>query len=118
MLSETNNPVRTPLATDKSMLSEAQEMNKDLIDEILNNNQRDEGGLKDILNMLLKKPSQTREDVADALRKIGEDQLAESLYVKCKTHHLFLVFTCKLLVSVPCCSFGHEKLVVSSIIYG
>ena len=68
-------------------------MNKDLIQEILNNNQRDEGGLKDILNMLLKKPSQTyTEDVADALREIGKEKLAESLYVKCKTHHL--VFTC------------------------
>ena len=67
------------------MLSEARETNKDLIQEILNNNQRDEGCLKDILNMLLKKPSRTWEDVADALREIGKDKLAESLYVKCKT---------------------------------
>lgn len=70
-------------------------MNKDLIQEILNNNQRDEECLKGILNMLLKKPSRTRQDLADALREIGKEKLAESLYVKCKTHHLFLVFICQ-----------------------
>ena len=59
-------------------------MDEDLVDEIwTNNNGRDEECLKNFLDMWVMK-SPTWNDVTTALQKIGEDELAGSLYVKCK----------------------------------
>ena len=67
------------------------EVDGDLIDEIFSN-EMDEECLKDILKNILKnilkvwiKNPSTWKNVTDVLRKFGEDQLAESLYVKRKT---------------------------------
>lgn len=65
-------------------------MDEDLTDEIFTNNETDEECLKDILEVWLEISSPTWEGVADALHKIGEDQLAESLYVKRKGTSLVL----------------------------
>lgn len=79
-----------PAVTPKwKQLAEVLRVDEDLIDEIFtNNNGIDEECLKDILDVWLKKSSPTWKGVADALQRIGEDQLAESLYVKCKTHYI------------------------------
>ena len=68
-------------------------VDEDLTDEIFtNNNGIDEECLKDILDVWLKKSSPTWKGVADALQRIGEDQLTESLYHKRKTHHSNYVY--------------------------
>ena len=74
-----------PAVTSKwQRLAEVLGMDEDLTDEIFTNNETEEECLKDILDVWLKKSSPTWEGVADAVQKNGEDQLAESLYVKCK----------------------------------
>ena len=84
-----------PAVTPKwKQLAEVVRVDEDLIDEIFtNNNGIDEECLKDILKVWLKKSSPTWKSVADAVQKTGEDQLAESLYHKCKTHHSVFVLT-------------------------
>ena len=68
-------------------------MDEDLVDEIwTNNNGIDEECLKNFLDMWVKK-SPTWNDVTNALQKIGEDELAGSLYVKCKIPFTFVTFT-------------------------
>lgn len=78
-----------PAVTPKwQQLAEVLGVDEDLIDEIFtNSNGMDVECLNDILKIWLKKSSLTWKCVADALHKIGEDQLAESSYLKCKTHH-------------------------------
>ena len=75
-----------PAVTPKwKQLAEVLGVDEDLIDEIFtNNNGMDEECLKDILEIWLKKSSPTWKSVADVAQKIGEDQLAESLYHKRK----------------------------------
>ena len=83
-----------PAVTPKwKQLVKVLKVDEDLIDEIFNNNEMDEECLKDILKNILKdilkvwikNSSPTWKNVTDVLWKFGEDQLAESLYVKRKT---------------------------------
>lgn len=78
-----------PAMTPKwQQLAEVLGVDEDLMDEIFTNNSgMDEECLKDILEVWLKKSSPTWKSVADVAQKIGEDQLAESLYHKRKIHH-------------------------------
>ena len=89
-----------PAVTPKwRQLAEVVGVDEDLIDEIFtNNNGIDEECLKDILDVWLKKSSPTWKGVADALQRIGEDKLAESLYHKRKTHHSNCVYLTNLRV--------------------
>ena len=61
-------------------------INENLIDEIYTNSETDEECLKEILDVWIKKSSLTWKEVADSLKTIGENKLAESLYIKCKLH--------------------------------
>lgn len=58
----------------------------DINDEIFTNNEGDEVCLRAVLEVWIKK-SLTWKTVIDSLRKIGEDELAESLPHDCKTHY-------------------------------
>ena len=66
-------------------LGESLGVDEDFIDEIYTI-ETDEECLKKILKVWIKKSSPTWKEVADALQTIGENKLAESLYIKCKTH--------------------------------
>ena len=67
-------------------------MDDDLLDEIYTNHERDEECLRDMLGMWFKKSENpTWRAVTDALRKIGEGQLAESVYLKCEQRYCFYV---------------------------
>lgn len=78
-----------PSVTPKwQQLGEVLGVKENLIDMIFTNNEMDEECLKEILEVWIKKSSPAWKDVADALRKTGETQLAESLYLKCKKFHM------------------------------
>lgn len=64
-------------------LAEVIGIDEDLVDEIFTNNESDEECLRAVLEVWMKK-SPTWRTVTDSLHKIGEDQLAGSLYLKCK----------------------------------
>ena len=64
-------------------LGEVIGIDDDLLDEIFTNNERNEECLRAVLEVWMKK-SPTWRAVADSARKIGEEQLAGSLYLKCK----------------------------------
>ena len=82
-----------PAVTPKwRQLGEVVGVDEDLIDEIFTNNEADEECLKDILDVWLMKSSPAWKGVADALQRIGEDKLAESLYHERKTHHSNCVY--------------------------
>ena len=72
-------------------LAESLGVDEDFIDEIYTI-ETDEECLKKILNIWIKKSSPTWKEVADTLQTIGENKLAESLYIKCKTHHCDCVY--------------------------
>ena len=72
-------------------LAESLGVDEDFIDEIYTI-ETDEECLKKILNVWIKKSSPTWKEVADTLQTIGENKLAESLYIKCKTHHCDCVY--------------------------
>ena len=72
-------------------LGESLGVDEDFIDEIYTI-ETDEECLKKILKVWIKKSSPTWKEVADALQTIGENKLAESLYIKCKTHHCDCVY--------------------------
>ena len=59
-------------------------------DEIFTNNERNEECLRAVVDLWMKKSPPTWETVTDFLCKIGEDQLAGSVYHKCKTNCSFL----------------------------
>ena len=84
-----------PAAAKWQQLGEVLGIDEDLIDEIFTNNETDEECLKDILDVWLKKSSPAWKCVAVALQKIGEDQVAESLYGKCKGISLLLHSSCE-----------------------
>ena len=78
-----------PAVTSKwQQLGKVLGVDEDFIDIIFTNNEIDEECLKEILEVWIKKSSPTWKDVADALRKTGETQLAESLYLKRKKFHM------------------------------
>ena len=56
-------------------------MDEDRLDEIFTNNEGDEECLRVMLQLWLRNP---RVNVADALKSIGENQLAELLCLKCE----------------------------------
>ena len=64
-------------------LGEVIGIDDDLLDEIFTNNERDEECLRAVLEVWMKK-SPTWGTVADSVQMIGEEQLAGSLYLKCK----------------------------------
>jgi len=66
-------------------LAEVIAIDEDLVDEIFTNNEGDKVCLRAVLEVWIKK-SVTWKTVIDSLRKIGEDELAESLPHDCKTH--------------------------------
>jgi len=67
-------------------------MDEDLLDEIFTYHERDEECLRDMLGMWFKKSENpTWRAVTDALQKIGEGQLAESMYLKCEQLYCFYV---------------------------
>ena len=67
-------------------------MDEDLLDEIYTNHVMDEECLRDMLGMWFNKSENpTWRAVTDTLRKIGEGQLAESLYLKCEQLCCFYV---------------------------
>ena len=68
-------------------LGESLGIDEDDLDEIFTIGETDEECLKDVLEVWIKKSSPTWKEVADTLKSIGEKKLAESLYIKCKTHH-------------------------------
>jgi len=73
-------------------LGEMLGMDEDLLDEIYTNHEMDEVCLRDMLETWFKKSvSPTWRAVTDALQKIGESQLAESLYLKCEQLYCFYV---------------------------
>jgi len=73
-----------PMSPKWQQLGELLGMDEYLLDEIFTNHDRDEECLRDMLGMWFKKSENpTWRPVTDALRKIGEGLLAESLYLKC-----------------------------------
>ena len=71
-----------PTATDKwKKLGELLRIDEDLLDEIFTNNETDEECLKAVLEVWLQKSTNlTWRDVTHALKRIGNVELAESLY--------------------------------------
>jgi len=60
-------------------------IDEDLLDEIFTNHEMNEDCLRDMLEAWFKKSENpTWRAVTDALWKIGEGQLAESLYLQCE----------------------------------
>ena len=67
-------------------------MDEDLLDEIFTNHERNEECLRDVLDMWVKKSENpTWRAVTDALQKIGENKLAELLYLKCNQPCCFYI---------------------------
>ena len=67
-------------------LGELLGLDEDLLDEIFTNTEADEECFRAMLEVWLQKSTNpTWKDVTDALSESGEDQLAEYLYLKCKT---------------------------------
>ena len=81
-------------------LAEVIGIDEDLVDEIDTNNERDEECLRAVLEVLMKK-SPTWTTVTDSLRKIGEDQLAGSLYLKCEIYCFYHTNRHKYEFSIP-----------------
>jgi len=71
-----------PMTPKWKQLAEVIGIDEDLVDEIFTNNEGDEECLRAVLEVWMKK-SPTWTTVTDSLNKIGEDQLAGSLYLKC-----------------------------------
>ena len=81
-----------PINSKWQQLGEMLGIDEDLLDEIFTNHERDEECLRDMLEMWLKKSENTTwRAVTDALRKIGQGQLAELLYLKCEQLYCFYV---------------------------
>jgi len=72
-------------------LGEMLGMDEDLLDEIYTNHETDVECLMGMLEIWFKK-NPTWRAVTDALRKINEDELAESLYLKCE--QLYCLYIC------------------------
>ena len=87
LILETLIAVLHPTVTPKwQKLGELLGLDEDLLDEILTNKETDGECLKGMLGVWLQKSmNPTWKDVTDALSECGEDQLAEYLYLKCKT---------------------------------
>ena len=77
-----------PTVTPKwKLLGQVLGVDEDHIDEIFTDGETDEECLKNVLEVWIKKSSPTWKEVADTVQKIGENKLAESLYIQCKTHY-------------------------------
>lgn len=72
-----------PMTPKWKQLAEVIGIDEDLVDKIFTKNERDEECLRAVLEVWMKK-FPTWQTVTDSVHRIGEDQLAGSLYLKCK----------------------------------
>ena len=89
-------------------LGELLEIDEDRLDEIYTNNETDEECLRVMLQLWLQNP---QANVTDALKTIGENQLAESLCLKCEISFFFHVDY--IVAPIEYLSVSHEILLSS-----